>query len=329
MRHYLKIVAVGLTVCFFLITVTNIALAEEAKKGDAGEQGSVLVNGKPIDKVAYDREMKKLNKRYEKTGKKLSPEERKKFENAVMEDLITREVLYQESEKKEIKVDPKEVDEQFDMLKKRYPDETKFKELLEEWSFTEKEIKSEIERRLAVQKLIKANVTDKIEVSDEEAKKFYDENPERFKSPEEVKASHILIKLDPKKADDAKKAEAKKKLEGVKERLKKGEDFAELAKEISEGPSSKNGGDLGFFGKGQMVKPFEEVAFALEVGKVSDIVETQFGYHLIKVSEKKPEKKIEYETVKDNLANQLKQQQAQKEAMAYVKKLRESAKIER
>ena len=326
MRPTFKRMMIALTACLFLLITINGAWA--AEKTDS-EAGLATVNGKPIDKMAYDREMKKLDMRYEKTGQKLSDEERKKVENAVLDDLITREVLYQESEKNGIKVSDDEVNKQYDMIVKRYPDEKKFDELLKQWDFTKEEIKLEIKRRTAVQELIKNNVTDKIKIADKDVKKYYDDNPDKFKTPEEVKASHILIKFNPAKADDAKKAEAKKKLEDVKKRLAKGEDFAKLAKEVSEGPSNKNGGDLGFVRKGQMVKPFEEAVFSMGVGEVSDIVETQFGYHIIKVFEKKPEKKVEFKEVKERLANQLKQQKTQEEAIAYIEKLKESAKIEK
>ncbi len=326
MRLSLKRMMVIFTACLFLLVAINYVWAEEKA---ASKEGVATVNGKPIDPAAYDREMKKLNMRYEKTGQKLSDEERKKIESAVLDDLITREVLYQESEKAGIKVSDEEVNKQYDMIVKRYPDEKKFKELLKQWDFTEEEIKSEIKRRTAVQELIKTNVTDKINIEDKDVKKFYDDNPDKFQSSEEVKASHILIKLDPAKADEAKKTDAKKKLEDTKERLAKGEDFAKLAKEISEGPSNKNGGDLGFVRRGQMVKPFEDAVFALDAGEVSDIVETQFGYHLIKVFEKKPARKVEFKEVKERLSNQLKQQKAQEKAIAYIEKLKESAKIEK
>ncbi|MCJ7617041.1 MAG: peptidylprolyl isomerase, partial [Desulfobacterales bacterium] len=109
----------------------------------------------------------------------------------------------------------------------------------------------------------------------------------------------------------------------------KGEDFAALAKEFSEGPSKNNGGDLGYFQRGQMVKSFEDVAFALKTEAVSDIVETQFGYHIIKVVDKKPEKTIAYENVKEDIAQQLKQEKTQEEVKIYIQKLREKSKIEK
>ena len=102
-----------------------------------------------------------------------------------------------------------------------------------------------------------------------------------------------------------------------------------MAKEFSQGPSGPGGGDLGYFGHGQMVKPFEEAAFALESGAVSDIVETKFGYHLIKVVDKRGGDKAAYEDIKDRLAQYLKQQKLQEEVELYVKKLKEEAEVER
>ena len=172
-----------------------------------------------------------------------------------------------------------------------------------------------------IQQYIDKEFVQKINVPEKEVKDFYVSQPDSFKEPEQVRAMHILIKVDP-GADEPKKAEARKKLKGIQNRLRKGEDFEALAKEYSEGPSAAKGGDLGYFSKGQMVKPFDEVAFGLSPGKVSDIVETRFGYHLIKVVDKKPEKVIAFAEVEEKLQQYIKRQKIQGKVNRYIKDLR-------
>ncbi|MGD9335544.1 MAG: peptidyl-prolyl cis-trans isomerase [Desulfobacterales bacterium] len=162
----------------------------------------------------------------------------------------------------------------------------------------------------------------------QEIRTFYDTHPNSFKKSEQVKASHILIKVDS-QAERSVKDEKKAKLQKIQERLKAGEDFAVLAKEISECPSNIKGGDLGYFGRGQMVKPFEDVAFELKKGEVSDIVETRFGYHLIKVVDRKPASVMGYEDVKDKIGQYLKQEKTRQELKGYIEELRKKAMIER
>jgi peptidyl-prolyl cis-trans isomerase C len=193
---------------------------------------------------------------------------------------------------------------------------------------TESDVQAQIERGMAIQELIDKEVTEKIKVSDEETKAFYDKNPQLFQQPEQINASHILIKVQADAPADQ-KAEARKKIEDVQQKVKKGEDFATLAKTYSEGPSGPKGGDLGYFRRGQMVKPFEEAAFSLKPDETSEIVETQFGYHLIKVNDKKPAKKMTYTEVKDRLSENLKKQKQDSEANAYIETLRKDAKIEK
>jgi peptidyl-prolyl cis-trans isomerase C len=193
---------------------------------------------------------------------------------------------------------------------------------------TESDVQKQIERGMAIQELIDKEVTEKIKVSDEETKSFYDENPQLFQQPEQVKASHILIKVQADAPADQ-KAEARKKIEAVQQKVQKGEDFATLAKTYSEGPSGPRGGDLGYFKRGQMVKPFEEAAFSLKPNETSEIVETRFGYHLIKVNDKKAAKKMTYAEVKDRLNEHLKKQKTESEASAYIETLRKDAKIEK
>jgi peptidyl-prolyl cis-trans isomerase C len=130
-------------------------------------------------------------------------------------------------------------------------------------------------------------------------------------------------------ATEEKKVEARKKIKEVQEKVKKGEDFAELAKTYSEGPSAPRGGDLGLFGRGQMVKPFEDAAFSLKPNETSDIVETKFGYHLIKVVDKQPAKKIAYADVKDRINKHLKDQKLRTDRQLYFDKLKKDAKIEK
>ncbi|MBK5101874.1 MAG: peptidyl-prolyl cis-trans isomerase [Desulfobacteraceae bacterium] len=181
---------------------------------------------------------------------------------------------------------------------------------------------------MAIQQFIDRQFAQKVTISGEETKSYYDSHLDSFKQPEEVKASHILIKIDS-QAKESQKTEARKKLEEVQKKLNKGDDFAALAKEFSQGPSSAKGGDLGYFRRGQMVKPFEEAAFALRPGEVSDIVETRFGYHLIKIFDKRPETTMAFKDIKEKLQQYLKQGKVREQVSAYVEELKGKAKVER
>jgi peptidyl-prolyl cis-trans isomerase C len=310
-----------------------LALALTSSPALAGEKeppgGKVaVVNGSVINRADFDREMSRALQRFSSKGKPLSDSQVSEIKKEVLENLINGELLYQESQKKGITVDEVAVNEQLRKLKERFPSEAEFKSALSKANLSEDVLKSQFKRGMAIQRFIDKQFVQKITVSDKESKAYYDSRPDLFKQPEQVHASHILIKVDP-GADESQRAEARKKMEKIQGKVQKGEDFAALAKEFSEGPSSAKGGDLGYFRRGQMVKPFEEKAFALRPGEVSDIVETRFGYHLIKVMDKKTETTIAYEDIKDRLKQHLKREKVQKELKLYAEKLKDKAKVER
>lgn len=319
-RPVIKIIVV-----LTLILVSASAWAADKK---APEDKVAVVNGVTISKDTYDRELDFFVRRAAPGGKQIPDVQMAQMKNEVLESLIDRELLFQESKKQGIQVKSEAVSDQLQKIKQRYPNKEEFKKLLSNMGLTESEVQAQIERGMAIQKLIDKEVTEKIKVSDEETKSFYDKNPQLFQQPEQVKASHILIKVQTDAPDDQ-KAAARKKIEAVQQKVQKGEDFATLAKTYSEGPSGPKGGDLGYFRRGQMVKPFEETAFSLKPDETSEIVETQFGYHLIKVNDKKPAQKMTYAEVKDRLNDNLKKQKTDSEANTYIETLRKDAKIEK
>jgi len=316
--------AIRITAVLTLLGVCAFAFAADQAASDK----VAVVNGVTISKSEFDRELDFFVRRAAPGGQQLPDFQMAKMKNEVLDSLIDRELLFQESQKKGIHVKPETVTEQLNKIEQKYPNKDEFKKLLTDMGLTESEVKAQIERGMAIQELIDKEVADKINVSDEESKSFYDKNPQLFEQPEQVKASHILIKVEA-EATDSQKAEARKKIESVQQKLKNGEDFATLAKTYSEGPSGPNGGDLGYFRRGQMVKPFEDAAFSLQINETSNIVETQFGYHLIKVVDKKPANKMDYAEVKDRLNDHLKQQKMDAEAGVYIDNLRKDAKIEK
>ena len=172
----------------------------------------------------------------------------------------------------------------------------------------------------------------KISISDDDVKKFYDENPAKFEEPEMVRASHVLLSTRDQGtgvelAPD--KKEAKRKLaEELLKRARAGEDFGKLAREYSEDPGSKDKGGEYKFPRGQMVPEFESAAFSLGTNQVSDIVTTQFGYHIIKLSEKFPAQKVELTKVADELKEGLKQQGIQKQLPDFIANLKKEANVE-
>ncbi len=175
---------------------------------------------------------------------------------------------------------------------------------------------------------LKREIAQKVTVSDDDLKTYYDTHKDEFKTPEMIKARHILVKVDSSASEDDKK-KAKEKAEMYLKRIKDGEEFAKLASDVSDDPGSKTkGGDLGFFPKGRMVKPFEDAAFALKPGEMSGIVETQFGFHIIKVEEKKDSTVESFDAVKERLRQKLVQERTRKEITDFIDKAMKDAKTE-
>ncbi len=310
---------------FTFILVFLPAMAEEKKPADSKV---AEINGVVITQEQFDKELNIHLDRVSRQGRQVSDDQLATLKKDILEGLIEREVLSQESQKAGIKITDQTIDEQLAAIKKRFPSEAEFKTALSKMNLTEDEVKAQIARGLAIRELIEQQITSKIVITDAETRAYYDGNPQMFKQPEQVKASHILIKVDA-GAAEAQKAEARKKIENVQQKLKDGGDFAELAKEYSEGPSKAKGGDLGYFRRGQMVGPFENAAYAMKTNEVSDIVETRFGYHIIKVYDKKPEQTLAYADVQDKLKQRMKQEKIGKEASQYINQLKKDAKIEK
>lgn len=255
------------------------------------------------------------------------PEEQ--IKEQALQSLIEMELAFQDAKDKKFSAKKEEVEEKFAEFKKRFKEEKDYKDYLDREKTTEKDLKKDIEKEIVINKYIEGNIyKDMKPVSEEEIKKFFDENPSYFVKPEQVKASHILISV-PENATEEQKKEAKKKAEGILKDLKKGANFEEVAKEKSDCPSKKNGGDLGFFPKGRMVKPFEDAAFSLKPGVLSDLVETQFGYHIILVKEHKQEEKMKFEEVKDRIKSFLEDSKKRELIQKRISELTQKAKIEK
>ena len=285
-----------------------------------------LVNGVKITNNEYERELNLYLQQASQQGRQVPEMMMPKIKNEILNNLIDRELLFQESRKKNIDINTEQVDQQLKDIKARFPSQAEFEKVIAQMKLSETDVKSQIKRNMAIRELIDGQVTEKINITDEETKAYYDSHPDLFKKPEQVKASHILIKVDA-SATETQKAQARIELVKIQQKLKNGEDFAALAKEYSQGPSNVKGGDLGYFGRGQMVKPFENAAFALKPNEVSEIVETRFGYHLIKVVDKQPGKTMAYAEVKDQLNRSLKREKIQEGAKLYIDNLKKDANI--
>ena len=289
-------------------------------------KNAALVNGKAIAMSDYQAELDQLQRQVSMTGRQPDEKEMQTLKQRILDNLIDRELLKQEAEKRGIKADDAEVNAQLDAVKKGTTPEN-FANSLKQMNMTEPALKAYFASQLAMKKLVDKDLASKIVVTPEEVKAFYDGNPDVFKTPEMVRASHILVKVD-KTASAEEKAKALEKIKGVQKRLNGGEDFAKVAKEVSDCPSKDNGGDLNFFQKGQMVPPFENAAFSMKTGQTSDIVETEFGYHIIKLTDKKDAGTMSFDEVKPRIEQHLRSEKMSLEFPKYVETFKSKAKIE-
>jgi peptidyl-prolyl cis-trans isomerase C len=311
-------------VCFFLIIF--VAAVTVNAEDQTSSPPMATVNGVAISQENFNFEFQQEIGRRAQGGQPVNEEMIPMVQQQVRERLIEEELLYQDTQAQGIVVGDQRVADELAGIKQRFPSEEEFQTALTTLKTSEDELKRKIQRSFAIRELISKLVAD-VHVTDEEIKTFYDGNPSLFVAPEQVQARHILIKVAPEAEADQKK-KARQKITAVQKKIKSGEDFAGLAQTYSEGPSSVKGGDLGFFQRGQMVKPFEDAAFALKKDEVSDVVETRFGYHLIQVTDRRPEGTISYEDAKPRIAQNIKKEKDGQIVREHIKKLRAKADIQ-
>jgi peptidyl-prolyl cis-trans isomerase C len=312
----------------FITAVIYIALMGPAVflfAADLYPDDVALVNGKPISSAILDR---KVNEALSKLKAGGQVPDTKTLQKNVLEGLINNELIYQESTKTGHNAAATMIETQYSNIKGQFGTEQQFLDTLEQRGYTEESLREELGRMIAIDNYISGEVAPQVSVPEEEMLRYYEENIKVFWEPESLRASHILAKVDD-PADEGQKKAALRKIKEVEKKLKKREEFDALAKEYSDCPSSTAGGDLGYFQKGRMVAEFENAAFALEEGETSGIVETKFGYHIIKLVERKPERTVPYEEVKGDIEQWLGEQKIFEELKVRVDRLKKGAKIER
>jgi peptidyl-prolyl cis-trans isomerase C len=291
----------------------------------AGQETVARVNGVAISALELMRANKVMLSG--QRGSALSADQQKEFEKQALNQLISAELLYQAAQKLEIKDIEKQIDDKLAQGKAKFQNEQDFAKAMKELEMDEKTLRDYTRRDLLITSFIEKTIVPKVTVSEEDSRKFYTDNPDKFTKAEAVKASHILLGVDQKASAEDKKT-AREKAEKLRKELLGGADFAAMAKTNSTCPSNQQGGDLGFFGKGQMVPAFETAAFALKPGEISDVVETQFGYHIIKLTEKKPAEKVDFKEARPRIDEFLKNQKVGAAVNDFLTEARKTAKIE-
>ncbi len=256
------------------------------------------------------------------------PAPTKSFYRNVLDDIIGNRLLYEDLKAQGKAATDAEVEQQLAAIRTQFHSDEDFDTALKARGFDRSRLKRDILESVTVQKWVSGTIAPAITVSDADLQKFYEMNKQHLVEPEKVRARHILLRVEQGATPEVKAAQ-KKKADELRAKLAGGADFAALAKESSDDKQSgARGGDLGWFYKGQMVPEFEQPAFTLPLNKLSDVIESRFGFHILEVLEKQPEQQIPFEKAKERLAGMLKQRQLEDKVRSRINELGTKAKIE-
>jgi peptidyl-prolyl cis-trans isomerase C len=299
--------------------------AAEAPKPMPAELPEVLarVNDEPVTKADFERLIRNIE-----GGRGPIPAERRdEVLRSALDQLITYTVMKQEAAARNITVTDADIEAELRQMQQQFPDEAEFAKALAARNTSLDQLRADARVDMQIDRMLEAEVASAAEATEADAREFYDGNPDQFEEGESVRASHILV-MAREDADEATRQQARAKIEAALKRARAGEDFAALAREYSDDGSKEQGGDLGFFERGRMVPPFEQAAFELQPGQLSDIVATQFGFHIIKVSERKEAGAVPYEQVKPQIVSYLSNRKKQERVEALIEDARKRARIE-
>jgi peptidyl-prolyl cis-trans isomerase C len=307
-------------------TVPGVPGAPVAAKPVPAQLPPVLarVNGEAIERWEFDTALKRIEQR----AGPVPPDKRDEAYRSVIDQLVAFHLIAQEARAKKLNATDADVQARILQIIQGFPNEDAFKQGIAAQGMTLDNLRAQTRSSLEVSKFIDAEVNAAIAVPDAEVEGFYQQNLERFKQGETVHAAHILIGV-PQGATIAQKADAKTRAQAALKQVKSGTPFEEVAKARSQDPgSAPNGGDLGFFPKGQMTPAFEQAAFTLKPGAVSGLVETPFGFHIIKMIEKRPPRTAPLAEVGGQIKQFLEQGQREKKLDEFVTGAKGKAKIE-
>ncbi len=307
-----------------LIILPCVSLAQtQAPPGDR----VAAVNGAPISIDEFEAALQQALQPQAAAETDVADGRLRALRKEVLENLIGRRLAYQESRRLGIQVDSGLVDKEMERAAARFSRAADFTEALDGANLSRERLRMQFKQDIAIRLLLEEQVLQHVEVNDRDLRAFYDNNPNLFKTPALVKASHIFIAAGPDSTREKRK-EAVALLRAIQAKLAQEIAFTELAIDYSQCPSSENGGDLGYFEKEKMIKGFAEAAFALNPGEVSDIVRTGYGYHLIMVEDRKPKMKLAFEDIREKLRQNLKIEKAARDIKVYLQTLRDSAEVE-
>ncbi len=332
------IFGIALTLCWML---SARGLAQEPMK-DLTEGMNIpevvaKVNGVELrsDYIRF-----RLNLDMRRIGQNLTPKQKVQIASAIIDREIVRELMYQEGKAQGVGVTPEDAAAELKAFKEGYESEEEFHKALKVRGITEEEVKKGIEIDLIAKNLIDKRVKGKIQITDTQVKKFYDDKKESFKRPEAFRVRHIFVAYVPfevvqntpaeewKEKAGEYRAAAKKKIDEAYGKVKAGENFEALAKQYSEDEGSRDkGGDLDFIYKGVSDPAFDKAVNELKIGETSGIVETEFGYHIIRLIETKPSEYAPFKDVEESIQQHLFMTEAQKLVARYINTLRKKADI--
>ena len=299
------------------------------------------VNGVDIESKYIEFRLSQIMKLALKKAKRpLTVKEKNSIVKDLIEKEVVRELVNQQAEKENLKIDHELIEKELKLLRAGYASEEEFNNALKSRNINLEEIKKSMQIEINARQLLNAEIKGKVNISDNEVKKYYEDNKPRFQRPEAYHTRHILAAYFPPEAlrnqtiEELKKNKeyftriAEEKIDKVIEELKKGADFEKLAKNLSDDESSRiNGGDLDFIYKGIFETSFDEAVEKLNPGETSGKIKTRFGFHVIQLIEKRPSEMAPFTEMKSEIQKYLFLEEAKKNVSSYIEKLKQTADI--
>jgi len=314
----------------FILTVATLVTFPTPAPGILIEKVVAVVNGEVLTLTELQEEGKPLLRRIvqEFTGEE-QQEQMKATQQQLLEAMILRRLQLQDARKEGMQTSPAEVTTAIEEIKRRsgFKTDEELKAALAKEGITFERFKKGVEEQLLLSKIVNKQVTSKVILSEEELQRYYQEHRDQYKRPLEVKLRHILIRV-PQGADEKEASKAEARAEEALAALRAGMDFAEAAARYSDGPTAKEGGELGKMKQGELAPELDRAAFSLPVGGISDLIRTSSGFNIIKVEERTTDPYIPFAEVRGAIRTILYEQKLQAKMREWLDALKSRAAIE-